>query len=317
MVFFCCNGCGETLKKQKVEQHGYNCSSKSVSCIDCNVSFHGAEFRKHTQCVSEAERYQGHLYKATENKGALKQNTWMESVRGAAENCRNNAALKGLLIRIGEYDNVPRKQAKFLNFIRNSMRVNNKDLVQSAWDAIDAAGKANQNQNANIPPVDSSNSDVVVKESTTQEVVSKNGENKKKLKRKREEEPVTSEVGGDQVVKKERKKKKKKAEEGEEATTPNKENNTVLPNLNRLVGIEPDTPGKAKKYKMVSHIEEIVTKKEEISVKKLKRKVLAAYLEYHPERSAEDASLLFDKKIFKIPGITVSHGNVTVSSATK
>lgn len=313
MVFFCCNGCGETLKKQKVEQHGYNCSSKSVSCIDCNVSFNGSEFRKHTQCVSEAQRYQGHLYKPTENKGALKQNTWMESVRGAAENCRNNAALKGLLIRIGEYDNVPRKQAKFLNFIRNSMRVNNKDLVQSAWDAIEVAGKANQ-QNSNVPgAADTPILDVVEKSAA----VSENLKNKKNKKRKRvEEEGPTSVVTSesDQVVEKERKKKKKV---GKEAPTPNKENNAVQPNLNRLVGVEPETPGKAKKYKMVSHIEEVVTKKEEISVKKLKRKVLAAYLEYHPERSAEEASLLFDKKIFKISGVTVSHGNVTLSSGAK
>ena len=289
MVFFCCNGCGETLKKQKVEQHGYNCASNSVSCIDCNVNFRGSEFKKHTQCVSEAERYQGHLYRATENKGAMKQNTWMESVRGAAENCRNNAALRGLLVRIGEYDNVPRKQAKFLNFIRNSMRVNNRDLVQSAWDAIEAAGKAQreqQTQNANQAPP---------KEEVAEEVVAvSNGTKKKKRKRENGQEPE---------------KKKKKPLDNEYEALPE--------NLNHITGVEPETPGKAKKYKMVRHIEEVVTKKEVISVKKLKRKVMAAYLEYHPEKGAEEASLLFDKKIYKIPGISVAHGNVTLASTEK
>merc|ERR1719470_761795 len=136
MVFFCCNGCGETLKKQKVEQHPASCRS-TVSCIDCNMNFVGYEYKKHTQCVSEAQRYQGNLYQAKENKGALKQNSWMESVRSAAENCKNNAQLKGLLVRIADNDNVPRKKAKFLNFIKNSMRVGNKDLVEKAWEAIE------------------------------------------------------------------------------------------------------------------------------------------------------------------------------------
>src|SRR4051812_24240247 len=33
------------------------------SCIDCGVSFPGDDYKAHTQCVSEAEKYQKSLYK--------------------------------------------------------------------------------------------------------------------------------------------------------------------------------------------------------------------------------------------------------------
>lgn len=45
MVFFCCDGCGETLKKNKVDAHAARCRQcASVSCVDCGVSFFGGEF---------------------------------------------------------------------------------------------------------------------------------------------------------------------------------------------------------------------------------------------------------------------------------
>lgn len=35
----------------------------------------------HTSCVSEAERYQGHLYVHKDNKGEVKQQAWLENVQ--------------------------------------------------------------------------------------------------------------------------------------------------------------------------------------------------------------------------------------------
>lgn len=58
MVFFQCDGCGEALKKSKVESHRYQCRNSSVSCIDCNKVFPGNTYAQHNTCVSEAERYQ-------------------------------------------------------------------------------------------------------------------------------------------------------------------------------------------------------------------------------------------------------------------
>ena len=51
------------MKKPKLEKHYQQCHS-SVSCIDCSTTFSGpAQFKSHTTCISEAEKYQGSLYK--------------------------------------------------------------------------------------------------------------------------------------------------------------------------------------------------------------------------------------------------------------
>ena len=46
MVFFTCDGCNETLKKNQVDAHVYRCrrGCDSVSCVDCSISFYGGTF---------------------------------------------------------------------------------------------------------------------------------------------------------------------------------------------------------------------------------------------------------------------------------
>ena len=88
MVFFQCDSCGEALKKAKVESHRYQCRNSSVSCIDCNKVFSGNAYNQHSTCVSEAERYQGQLYKGVSNKQARKQEQqqgWLNNVREALD----------------------------------------------------------------------------------------------------------------------------------------------------------------------------------------------------------------------------------------
>ena len=85
MVSFICDACGSTVKKNQVEKHYQTqCRNCSVlSCIDCGVDFPGDSYKTHTSCISEAEKYQGHLYqsKDKENKGDAKQKQWLK-VRG-------------------------------------------------------------------------------------------------------------------------------------------------------------------------------------------------------------------------------------------
>ncbi len=80
MVFFTCNACGASLKKNQVEKHYRNeCRNCSVlSCMDCGQDFYGEEYAAHTKCISEAEKYQGAMYKPTGNKGDQKQDSWLE-----------------------------------------------------------------------------------------------------------------------------------------------------------------------------------------------------------------------------------------------
>jgi len=65
MVFFICDTCQETVKKNKVESHCNQCRDCwTLVCVDCSKSFHGNEYRTHSTCISEAEKYQGALYRA-------------------------------------------------------------------------------------------------------------------------------------------------------------------------------------------------------------------------------------------------------------
>ena len=56
MVFFTCNACGETMKKDKVETHWRSkCPDCYVlSCIDCGKDFAGDGYKAHTRCVRHA-----------------------------------------------------------------------------------------------------------------------------------------------------------------------------------------------------------------------------------------------------------------------
>ena len=70
MVSFVCDECQGTLKKAKVAAHSWSCSSRSFSCIDCGVAFTAQSVAAHTQCISEAEKHHGRLYRAPKSPAA-------------------------------------------------------------------------------------------------------------------------------------------------------------------------------------------------------------------------------------------------------
>lgn len=64
MVTFNCEVCNDTVPKKNTEKHYYRCPQAYYTCIDCNVTFDdGTGYKKHTQCISEDEKYQKALYK--------------------------------------------------------------------------------------------------------------------------------------------------------------------------------------------------------------------------------------------------------------
>ncbi|KAH8602643.1 hypothetical protein B0O99DRAFT_499170 [Bisporella sp. PMI_857] len=68
MVSFSCEGCGDVLTKKKLDGHRNQCRGASFSCLDCMVHFQGTEYRAHTSCISEAQKYQGALYRPEKEK---------------------------------------------------------------------------------------------------------------------------------------------------------------------------------------------------------------------------------------------------------
>ncbi|KAH8922252.1 hypothetical protein BT69DRAFT_1220492, partial [Atractiella rhizophila] len=58
-----CDACQDTVKKPKLDQHSYKCGA-SFTCIDCSKTFHHqGEWKSHTSCISEEQKYQKSLYK--------------------------------------------------------------------------------------------------------------------------------------------------------------------------------------------------------------------------------------------------------------
>ncbi|KAI8897171.1 hypothetical protein BC833DRAFT_594820 [Globomyces pollinis-pini] len=70
MVSFVCDYCQETIKKPKLEQHTYRCRFAQFTCIDCSTTFQGTDYKSHSSCVSEAQKYQGALYKGNNQKNS-------------------------------------------------------------------------------------------------------------------------------------------------------------------------------------------------------------------------------------------------------
>ncbi|CAD5123471.1 DgyrCDS11816 [Dimorphilus gyrociliatus] len=138
MVFFTCNGCGEALKKNQVEKHRFKCRGSNVlSCVDCSKDFRGNEYQTHIKCISEEEKYSGKGFKPKPglNKGEKKQQSWTERVQQAAAK-EQDRQLSELLNKIADCANVPRKEKKFVNFLKNSWKIHKDFIIQAAWKAI-------------------------------------------------------------------------------------------------------------------------------------------------------------------------------------
>merc|ERR1711962_300086 len=145
MVFFTCNTCNESLKKNQVEKH-YTTKCRRcevLTSVDCMKDFPGDSYKDHTTCMTEAEKYNGKDYvpKPGANKGQVKQDAWTEQVQAAIAAAKADKGLKDVLQQVSNYDNVPRKKGKFENFLKNSLRIRDASLVTRAWELISAGAK--------------------------------------------------------------------------------------------------------------------------------------------------------------------------------
>lgn len=104
-----------------------------MTCVDCNVTFEGDDYRQHISCISEAEKYEGALYRGPKPKAKKMsaQEVWMEVVEQAAADSQTAPApIRSLVSNLSGYDNVPRNKGKFFNFLKNSLKVG---VTSHAW----------------------------------------------------------------------------------------------------------------------------------------------------------------------------------------
>jgi len=100
-------------------------------------------------CVSEAQKYQGSLFKGVKdasNKGQQKQDAFLANVQSQVSSASVPTALKNLLEHMLTFENIPRKEKGFRNFVSNSMKVWDAKTQGDLWEVVKAALQKPQNQ---------------------------------------------------------------------------------------------------------------------------------------------------------------------------
>jgi cell growth-regulating nucleolar protein len=99
------------------------------------------DYRTHTSCVTEAERYEKSLYKGQKNSNKKRiklspQQSWIQLVQKSAETAPNK--VQHILRKILDLgDNCPRKEKQFRNFVSNSLSLRNgEDVITEVWNYL-------------------------------------------------------------------------------------------------------------------------------------------------------------------------------------
>uniref|UniRef100_A0A2K6F7T4 Cell growth-regulating nucleolar protein n=1 Tax=Propithecus coquereli TaxID=379532 RepID=A0A2K6F7T4_PROCO len=143
MVFFTCNACGESVKKVQVEKHVSVCRNcDCLSCIDCGKDFWGDDYKNHVKCISEDQKYGGKGYEGKTHKGDIKQQAWIQKINELIKRPNVSPKVRELLEQIGAFDNVPRKKAKFQNWMKNSLKVHNESILEQVWNIFSEASSS-------------------------------------------------------------------------------------------------------------------------------------------------------------------------------
>ncbi|XP_062991712.1 cell growth-regulating nucleolar protein [Elgaria multicarinata webbii] len=157
MVVFTCNACGESVKKGQVEKHVNMCRNcQCLSCMDCGKDFWGDDYKCHVKCLSEDQKYGGKGYEAKTHKGDVKQQEWIQKIHETIKET-NNPKVQDILEQICAYDNIPRKKRKFQNWIANSLKIHSTALQDQVWDIFSEATsketvKKESVKNEPVPP---------------------------------------------------------------------------------------------------------------------------------------------------------------------
>lgn len=237
MVFFTCNACGESVKKVQVEKHVSVCGSCAcLSCIDCGRDFWGDDYKNHVKCISEEQKYGGKGYAGKAHKGDVKQQAWIQKVNELIKRPNVSPKVRDLLEQISGFDNIPRKKAKFQNWMKNSLKVHNESILEQVWNIFSEASSSEPVSNGQgqrplnhvaSPPAETSTKVPPSKANDTTEGQAEVKKNKKERKEERQKnrkkEKKDLKLENHQENSKSQKPKKRKAGQeagGEDAPEP-------------------------------------------------------------------------------------------------
>ncbi|XP_017316434.1 cell growth-regulating nucleolar protein isoform X1 [Ictalurus punctatus] len=321
MVFFTCNACGESLKKAQIQKHISMCRGcRVLSCIDCGKDFWGEDYKSHVKCISEDQKYGGKNYEAKANKGDVKQQQWIQRVQAALDKPGVSARLRTVLQQVATYDNVPRKKAKFQNWIQNSLRIYDSSLQNQVWEIFSSSDSPQPNK-AEQPEPTSPPAPAVQEEQVKPDEKKKNKrerkeERQKKSKKKRTENGDTDDKQNGVEEPQKKKKRKQAAEECDEEVESmegksskkkkqRKEEECEESQDMEEVEEEKEAQEESKtkgKFNWKGTIKAVLRQapEEGIALKKLRKKVLSAYYSFSEEdnhKSEDELYSLFNKKL--------------------
>ncbi|NXX90972.1 LYAR protein, partial [Centropus bengalensis] len=368
MVVFTCNACGESVKKAQVEKHVGVCRNcECLSCMDCGKDFWGDDYKEHLRCISEDQKYGGKDFEAKASKGDAKQQEWIQKIHEVMKKPNISPKVRNILEQMRAFDNIPRKKAKFQNWMKNSLRINNSTLQDEVWEIFSEAtrnissekGQDKPQQKEEGQPVETGEKTMAEENGITDDKAER-----KKSKRERKEERQKNKKKEKKDLKLENQpevKKIKKAKKGKESS----ENEVEINGNDHQSEIEEETNVKKRKHKhaegihptilllfsnfvyLIPSLEEPHTTRKkmrtenipedmetentneneeskfnwkgtikavlkqapdnEISIKKLRKKVIAQYYAVAGEhyRSEEDLLAIFNKKVNNNPKFKV------------
>ncbi|XP_061688403.1 cell growth-regulating nucleolar protein [Syngnathoides biaculeatus] len=341
MVFFTCNACGESLKKAQVDKHVTMCRSCQVlSCIDCGKDFWGDDYKNHIKCVSEDQKYGGKGYEAKANKGDVKQHQWIQKVHEAMNKPGVSVKLKAVLQQVSAYDNVPRKKSKFENWMRNSLRITNSSLLEEVWGILNAPTDITPDVPKMKKPVQKTQTEVEVVSNTKETQNGHSDIKKKKLKTPECKEGHQQANGKPEKISKkaklavaeEERVTKKKKDRKRSRVCEDSENGTqdgaVEKMSSKKVKIDQtaevvvsewseDLELAKGNFKWKETIKAVLRNSpgQQLPVKKLRKKVLAAYFSVAGDgnlKTKEEVLAIFNKKIKHNPKFRVLKDNVSL-----
>ncbi|KAJ2960021.1 hypothetical protein NQZ79_g4635 [Umbelopsis isabellina] len=97
---FQCDACCDVVKKPKLDQHRQRCWA-TFTCIDCSTTFQNQDYKSHTSCISEAEKYEKSGKNATEKKVVHQDN---KSSKEVAKNSQPQSIIAELQNKDKEID---------------------------------------------------------------------------------------------------------------------------------------------------------------------------------------------------------------------
>lgn len=247
--------------------------------MDCQKDFHGEEYVAHTKCISELEKYSGKNFvpREAKNSGQKKQETWMDIVRSILESSEYemSAQTRNVFQRLQNYDNVPRKKAKFQNFVANCMKMPARQ-AEPVWEVLEK--ELEQMKQAK-------QEEVAAAKQALQEA--------KKAKEESKENGLKRKADGDATNGVEKKKSKKTKEEDDNQPQ--------------------EAAEESEEFQWSTVMEKIVVKNPEgLAITKLKKKLMKKYksklaLEELSEKQQKKFEKKFTKNLKKCPAIQLDN----------